>query len=63
LHPRTQKPKEADLIAPEFMINEGFKLILWRPSGNTKRIHDSAHDNAHDTAHDKKYMMISFLSS
>jgi ATP-dependent DNA helicase RecG len=44
--------KEADLIAPEFIINEGFKVILWRPSATAKAIHDTIHDTAHDTIHD-----------
>ena len=51
--------KEADLIAPEFVINEGFKVILWRPFATTKAIHDTAHD----AAHDKKYIEISFSPS
>ena len=55
--------KEADLIAPEFVINEGFKVILWRPFATTKAIHDTAHDTAHDAAHDKKYIEISFSPS
>ena len=55
--------KEADLIAPDFVINEGFKVILWRPFATTKAIHDTAHDTAHDAAHDKKYMEISFSPS
>ena len=33
--------KEADLIAPEFVINEGFMLILCRPSTTEKTIHDT----------------------
>lgn len=55
--------KEANLIAPEFVINEGFKVILWRPFATAKAIHDTIHDTAHDTAHDKKYIEISFLPS
>ena len=43
-----KRSKEADLIAPEFVINEGFKVILWRPFATAKAIHDTAHDTAHD---------------
>ena len=31
-----KRSKETDLIAPEFVINEGFMLILWKPSTNRK---------------------------
>ena len=46
--------KEADLIAPEFVINEGFIVILWRPSATAKAIHD--------TIHDTKFIAIENLS-
>ena len=46
--------KEADLIAPEFVINEGFIVILWRPSATAKAIHV--------TIHDTKFIAIENLS-
>jgi predicted HTH transcriptional regulator len=54
--------KEANLIAPEFVINEGFKVILWRPFATAKAIHDTIHDTAHDTIHDNKFIAIENLS-
>ena len=36
-----ERSKETDLIAPEFVINEGFMLILCRPSTTEKTIHDT----------------------
>ena len=39
-----KRSKETDLIAPEFVINEGFMLILYRPSTTSKAIHDTIHD-------------------
>lgn len=36
-----KRSKETDLIAPEFVINEGFMLILYRPSTTEKAIHDT----------------------
>jgi predicted HTH transcriptional regulator len=36
-----KRSKETDLIAPEFVINEGFMLILCRPSTTEKTIHDT----------------------
>ena len=58
--------KEVDLPAPEFVINEGFIVILWRPSATAKAIHDTAHDTAHDTIHDTihdtKFIAIENLS-
>ena len=53
-----ERSKEADLIAPEFVINEGFMVILWRPSTTAKAIHDTAHDTIHDT----KFIAIENLS-
>lgn len=50
--------KEADLIAPEFVINEGFIVILWRPSATAKAILDTIHDTIHDT----KFIAIENLS-
>ncbi len=50
--------KEADLITPEFIINEGFKVILWRPSVKITEIHDAIHDAIHDTMHDFDFMAI-----
>ena len=50
--------KETDLIAPEFVINEGFMVILWRPSTTAKAIHDTAHDTIHYT----KFIAIENLS-
>jgi predicted HTH transcriptional regulator len=54
--------KQADLITPEFFVNEGFKVILWRPSAladpkNThhkilKTDYDTDHDTDYDTDHD-----------
>jgi hypothetical protein len=56
----------ANLIAPEFVINEGFKVILWRPFATAKAIHDTAHDTAHYTIHytihDTKFIAIENLS-
>jgi|GEM_PF-6207369 len=49
-----KRSKEADLIAPEFVINEGFMLILCRPSTTEKAIHD--------TIHDTKFIAIENLS-
>jgi hypothetical protein len=46
--------KEADLIAPEFVINEGFIVILWRPAATAKAILD--------TIHDTKFIAIEYLS-
>ena len=46
--------KEADLIAPEFVINEGFMVILWKPSATAKAILD--------TIHDTKFIAIENLS-
>jgi hypothetical protein len=31
-----ERSKEVDLPAPELVINEGFMLILWKPSTNRK---------------------------
>lgn len=55
--------KQADLIIPEFFVNEGFKVILWRPSAladpkNThhkilKTDYDTDYDTDHDTDHNK----------
>jgi hypothetical protein len=53
-----KRSKETDLIAPEFVINEGFMLILYRPSTTAKAIHDTAHDTIHDT----KFIAIENLS-
>ena len=41
-----------------FVINEGFIVILWRPSATAKAIHDTAHDTIHDT----KFIAIENLS-
>ena len=49
-----KRSKETDLIAPEFVINKGFMLTLYRPSTTTKAIHD--------TAHDTKFIAIENLS-
>ena len=49
-----------------FVINEGFIVILWRPSATAKAIldtaHDTAHDTIHDTIHDTKFIAIENLS-
>ena len=49
-----KRSKETDLIAPEFVINEGFMLILWKPSATAKAILD--------TIHDTKFIAIENLS-
>ena len=49
-----KRSKETDLIAPEFVINEGFMVILWRPSATAKAILD--------TIHDTKFIAIENLS-
>jgi hypothetical protein len=49
-----KRSKETDLPAPEFVINEGFMVILWRPSATAKAIHDTAHD----TIQDPKFIAI-----
>ncbi len=36
-----KRSKETDLPAPELVINEGFMLILWKPSTTEKTIHDT----------------------
>lgn len=55
--------KEADLIAPSFNIDEGFKVVLWRLSAVRDEVtaQVTAHDAAHDTAHEPLYFEINDL--
>lgn len=57
-----ERSKEVDLPAPEFVINEGFIVILWRPSATAKAILDTIHDTIHYTIHDTKFIAIENLS-
>lgn len=44
---------------PQFSLEEGFKVILYRPWGQTA--HDTIHDTAHDAAHDSQFLLIDDL--
>ncbi len=46
--------KDAGLRKPEFDLNEGFKLTIWRPEITKDQvdIHDNIHDRIHDDMHD-----------
>lgn len=46
------KTKELGLKTPDIELNEGFKLVLWRPSAFT----------AHDTVHDVSYMEFEHIT-
>ena len=41
--------KAKGLSTPVFSIEEGFKLVIWRPSAST--VHDTDHETIHDTVH------------
>ena len=55
--------KEAHLSRPQFNIQEGFKVILYRPWSQTMHdtIHDTIHDTAHDTAHESLFLPLDDL--
>jgi predicted HTH transcriptional regulator len=59
--------KEAHLSRPKFNLEEGFKVILYRPLSKNSlstihdTIHDTAHDTIHDTAHDTAHESPFFL--
>ncbi len=56
--------EEAHLSRPQFNIQEGFKVILYRPWTQTNQatIHDTIQDTIHDTIHDGKYLPLENLT-
>lgn len=54
------KTKELGLKTPDIELNEGFKLVIWRPSAFT--VHDTVHDTIHDTIHDVTYMEFEHIT-
>ena len=50
--------KEAHLSRPKFNLEEGFKVILYRPLSDNSysTAHDTAHDTTHDTAHERPFL-------
>lgn len=67
-----------DLLLHFINLDEGFKVVLWRPSAkiinDTEHVtmHDATHDTTHDTIHDQlifreidelPYRLVVFLSN
>ena len=58
-----KRSKETDLIAPEFVINKGFMLILYRPSTTAKAIHDTIHDTKFITIENLSHRVVWLLNN
>jgi len=52
--------KEKGLNPPDITIDEGFKVVLWRPSASSE--HDTIHDTEHDTIHDVEHDVVKVFS-
>jgi len=52
--------KAKGLSTPVFSIDEGFKVVIWRPSA--KAIHDTVHETDHQTDHEVKYLAMENLA-